>query len=301
VAFLKRVICLTFIFGFASSCRNESTSTNTVKVPYGWSSGNVKANGISLHYYRTGNGSLPPLVLSHGFTDNGLCWTDLAHALEKEYDVIMYDLRGHGLSDAPATGYSIQNHVLDMVGLIHALKLERPVIIGHSLGGCISAALAAQYPDIPQKVVLIDPPGLTKPLTGNVEDSNRTESRFKNDIDYLKGLSRTDLLKEVVKRHPGISKENRMHWADAKMQMKPQIIESVVNLPLLESYLPKITVPTLILKADADENTRKMEIDAVSTLPNVKIFHVKGAGHLVHMERLEATLAVLHDFLGDSK
>ena len=69
-----------------------------------WHSGDVEANGIRLHYTRTG-GTKPPLVLAHGLTDDGLCWTPVAEALEAEYDVIMVDARGHGQSDAPETGY----------------------------------------------------------------------------------------------------------------------------------------------------------------------------------------------------
>lgn len=57
-----------------------------------WLSGDVIANGIRIHYYRTG-GDKPPLVLSHGATDNGLCWVRLTRALESEYDVIMPDAR----------------------------------------------------------------------------------------------------------------------------------------------------------------------------------------------------------------
>lgn len=298
---LKRVVCLTLIFGFTSYCYGQSTDTNTVKLPDGWTSGDVKANGITLHYYRTGNGSLPPMVLVHGYTDNGLCWTDLALAMEKKYDCIMYDLRGHGLSDAPATGYSIEDNVSDIVGLIKALKLSKPVIIGHSLGGSIAAVVAAQYPDIPQKVILIDPPGLLKPLFETSEDMNRARIRFKKDIDYVKGLSREELIKEAAKRHPAISQAARGRWADSKMQIKPQILDSVLTIPPLKSYLPKITVPTLILKADANDAVRKTEIDAVSAQPNIKIVHIKGAGHLVHLERPDESLVVLNDFLGDSK
>jgi N-formylmaleamate deformylase len=298
---LKRSICLALVFGFTSYCYSQLTDSNTPKAPYGWSSGYVKANGIMLHYYRTGNGTLPPMVLSHGYTDNGLCWTDLAHALEKKYDVIMYDLRGHGLSDAPATGYDINDHVSDIVGLIKALKLKHPVIIGHSLGGSIVAVVAAQYPDIPLKAVLIDPPGLVRPMFESSEDLNRAKSRFKKDIDYLKGLSREELIKEAGKRHPAISEQARARWADAKMQMKPQILDSVLTLPPLKLYLSKDTIPTLILKADANDTTRKMEVDAVSKQPNIRVYHVKGAGHLVHLERPDETLAVLNEFLEDSK
>ncbi|MGD0571571.1 MAG: alpha/beta hydrolase [Sedimentisphaerales bacterium] len=297
----KCVICLTLIFGVASSCYSQSADTNTVKLPNGWTSGDVKANGITLHYYRTGNGSLPPMVLSHGYTDNGLCWTDLALAMEKKYDVIMYDLRGHGLSDAPPTGYTIENNVSDIVGLIHALKLSNPVIIGHSLGGSITAIVAAQYPDIPLKVVLIDPPGLVNPMFPTSEDMNRARTYFKKDIDYVKSLSRDALIKEAGRRHPAISQAARGRWADSKMQFKPQILDSVLTIPPLKPYLPKITVPTLILKADANDAVKKTEIDAVSAYPNIKIHHVKGAGHLVHLERPEESLAVLNDFLDDSK
>ena len=52
-----------------------------------WQSGDVTANGIKVHYTRTG-GDKPPLVLNHGATDNGLCWTPVATALEAEYDVV---------------------------------------------------------------------------------------------------------------------------------------------------------------------------------------------------------------------
>jgi len=301
MAIMKRVVCLALVFGFTSICYSQSTDTNAPKLPYGWTSGDVKANGITLHYYRTGNGSLPPMVLSHGYTDNGLCWTDLAHAMEGKYDVIMYDLRGHGLSDAPAAGYDINDNVSDIVGLIKALKLEHPVIIGHSLGGSIAAVVAAKYPDIPKKAVLIDPPGLLNPLFEPGEAMNRARSWFTQDMNNLKGLSKDQLIKIAAQRHPAISQAARGRWADSKMQMKPQIIDSVLTIPPLKPYLPKITVPTLILKADANDTVRKMEIDAVSANPNIKIVHVKGTGHLVHLEKPEESLVVLNEFLEDSK
>jgi pimeloyl-ACP methyl ester carboxylesterase len=303
MAFEKYVTCLTLIFGVASFCYGQSADTNTAKLPDGWTSGDVKANGINLHYYRTGNGALPPMVLIHGYTDNGLCWTDLALALEKKYDIIMMDSRGHGLSEAPISGYGIKDYTSDVVGLIKGLKLEHPVIIGHSIGGCIVAALAADYPDIPQKVVMIDPPGLGKPWVANAKELNKAKQWFADDIKYQKGLSREQLIKEVSKRHPTISQAAKERWADSKIQMRihPQIVESVTAIAALPDYLPKVTVPALILKADANDAVRKMEIDAVSTMPNIKIVHIKGAGHLVHLEKPEESLAVLNEFLGDSK
>src|ERR671936_61945 len=105
-----------------------------------WFSGEVSANGIRMHYSRTG-GDTPPLVLAHGATDDGLCWTRLARALEPEYDVIMPDARGHGRSDAPPSGYSSADHAQDLAGLIRALGLATPAVGGHSMGAATTLEL----------------------------------------------------------------------------------------------------------------------------------------------------------------
>ena len=66
-----------------------------------WRSGDIVANGIRIHYTRTG-GDGPPLVLVHGMADSGLCWSRVAHVLEAEYDLIMPDARSHGRSERSA-------------------------------------------------------------------------------------------------------------------------------------------------------------------------------------------------------
>ena len=98
-----------------------------------WLAGDVHANGIKIHYVRTG-GAKPPIVLCHGATDNGLCWTPVARALEGEYDVIMPDSRWHGFSDGPAEGNSPDCQVEDLVGFVQVLGLAKPILMGHSMG-----------------------------------------------------------------------------------------------------------------------------------------------------------------------
>ena len=124
-----------------------------------WHSGFVEANGIRLHYTRTGAGALrakPPVVLAHGFTNSGLCWTPVAAALEADYDLIMVDARGHGQSDAPETGYTLAQMAGDLRGVIAGLGLRRPAVMGHSMGGGTTLALAGLYPDVPGAIILED-------------------------------------------------------------------------------------------------------------------------------------------------
>src|SRR5437899_905192 len=67
-------------------------------IPAHWSEGDIFANSICQHYYRTG-GEKPPLLLLHGFNEYGLTWLRVASELEHDYDIIMLDARGHGYSD----------------------------------------------------------------------------------------------------------------------------------------------------------------------------------------------------------
>src|SRR5215203_1888084 len=131
--------------------------------PAGWTDGYVAANGIRLHYWRTG-GAKPPLVMAHGSSDDALCWTNLARELTDRYDVIMFDARGHGLSDPPTAADPVDVQVEDLAGLIKALKLDKPVLMGHSMGSASVAWFAAKYPDVPRAVILEDP-ALVRPAT----------------------------------------------------------------------------------------------------------------------------------------
>ena len=124
--------------------------------PPAWTDGYVLANGIRIHYWRTG-GSKPPLVLAHGSSDDGLCWTNLAKELEARFDVIMFDARGHGLSDPPAAPDAADVQVEDLAGLIKELKLQKPILMGHSMGSASVAHFAATYPEVARAVILEDP------------------------------------------------------------------------------------------------------------------------------------------------
>src|SRR5215212_4610313 len=122
-----------------------------------WQTGYVETNRLRLHYTRTG-GDKPPIVLAHGVTDDGLCWSPVAEALAPEYDVIMVDARGHGRSDAPERGYVPADQAEDLAGVIAGLGLDRPAVLGHSMGAATALILAGTRPDLPEAILLGDPP-----------------------------------------------------------------------------------------------------------------------------------------------
>ncbi len=115
----------------------------------------IIADDITLHYVQWGEQG-KPIVCIHGLTANAFCFQSYADELATDHRVIAYDLRGRGDSDKLEEGYSIPIHAADLSALIEELELERPILIGHSLGALIGLYFAAHYPDKLSKLVLVD-------------------------------------------------------------------------------------------------------------------------------------------------
>src|SRR3954471_10365063 len=167
-----------------------------------WQSAEVQANGLHLHYTRTG-GDKPPLVLAHGFSDDGLCWTPLARALEGDYDVIMVDARGHGLSQAAEQDYGDLDLGHDLAGVITALGLRRPAVLGHSMGAATAMAMAGAHPDVPGVILLEDPPARWVTPPAGAPSDQPWRARIHDWITDLKSKTRAELIAAQHAATPG--------------------------------------------------------------------------------------------------
>lgn len=130
-----------------------------------WPMTEMLANGVRLHVQRLAppSGVRPSgktIVLLHGLIIDDLSsyYFTLANPLSAAgHDVIMYDLRGHGHSDRPLTGYSLDDGVADLDGLLTALDIRQPVhLVGNSYGGAIAMGMALQHPHRVADVTLIE-------------------------------------------------------------------------------------------------------------------------------------------------
>jgi pimeloyl-ACP methyl ester carboxylesterase len=116
----------------------------------------VEANGVVLAAKVWPGEAAGTVVAIHGLTANHTCWYPLAGAVAPRRRLIGYDLRGRGDSDKPASGYSLAIHDADLLGLLDHYRIERAVLMGHSLGAHIAVRFAAHHPDRVDRVVLVD-------------------------------------------------------------------------------------------------------------------------------------------------
>ncbi len=279
----------------------QDTSTHVSQPPAppaGWTDGYVIANGIRIHYWRTG-GNKPVLLMAHGSSDNGLCWTNLAKELVDDYDIILPDARGHGLSDPPRKSDSADAQAEDLAGLILALKLKKPILMGHSMGSSSVAWFSAKYPNIPGAVILEDPRLIPRP-SGNPRSSANAaaaQERRRAQILARNNTPYEALVAQCMKNTPQWGRSECEYWAPSKRLHHPDTaFRNRSGRPPMSELFVKITAPTLILKADAQGDERKKNEEVAKLLKKGKIVHVEGARHNVRRDQKARLLKALKGF-----
>lgn len=113
-------------------------------------------NSMAISYLQWSDRGMP-LLLLHGMADHALVWSSLGDYLSSNYQVIAPDLRGHGESGKPATGYHFQDYIGDLRALINHLGWRQAHILGHSWSAKIAAIWATQQPEVFKSLILVDP------------------------------------------------------------------------------------------------------------------------------------------------
>jgi len=268
-------------------------------------SASVRANGIQIHYYRaTPPGGGPALLFSHGLTDNGLCWGRTADALRQQFDVILPDTRGHGLSEKPDAGYSISERAADVAGLIDALGLERPIVFGHSMGGETVMAAAGLYPDKVGGAVLEDPAWFD---TANPDNTvSIDEATLRGWVDGLlqhQGLERAALADACRRDNPRWHADDVAAWVMARSQMSPQALTQILTSLRggWREHVRAAQCPILLITGDTRRGvivSPAMAAECAALWQRGQVVNIPGAGHNIRRERFGLYLRAVKEFLG---
>jgi pimeloyl-ACP methyl ester carboxylesterase len=262
--------------------------------------GTVSTNGVELHYERTGASGGPAVVLVHGITDIADVWRVTAQALAPRYDVVLYDARGHGSSSKPESGYTPADHSADLVGLIRGLGLERPRVLGHSMGASTAALAAATAPELISCLLLEDPPW-SLGAARSPEERRQFADAWRAEVAGHKGLGRAELIERCRERSPSWPEDELSAWADAKQRVSLEVFE-YVSAPQLdwEATVARITCPLLLITGDPARSaivTPEVARRVRELAPHAQVAQIDGAGHSIRREQRERYLAAVLDFL----
>jgi N-formylmaleamate deformylase len=277
-----------------------------------WTEGDVPVNGTNIHYYRMGERGKPPVVLLHGFTDMGLVWMRLATDLAPDYDLVMIDAIGHGQSGGPEHGFRTRA-VGDVLAVMDALGIDRPALVGHSMGAATAAGVAAEASDRLRGIALEDPPWRDESSTPIAENSATTAAGSRAALGgpewaewnrAFKSLSPEARRAQAAKERPDWPAIDTMYWADAKAQLSLDVLkERNAPRPPWRDIARAITCPVLLITADPERGaivTPAVAEEAAQLWRTGRIVHIPGAGHNIRREQYEPYRAAVTAFLNET-
>jgi pimeloyl-ACP methyl ester carboxylesterase len=275
-----------------------------------WPDGYITANGIEIHYYRTG-GDKPPVVINHGAGDDGLCWTRIAKVLQVDYDVILPDARGHGKSDSGVGDYSTEARLADLAALLQALDLDQPIIGGHSMGADTCLHFAAAYPERVRGVFLEDPPIIqpgdtfsARGRTINAEDVGKLMARMMLIFKLLPKFIGTPLARKMSPAYPD---DEIIPWIDSKRRVSFNFLNALPTMELHQmspfEAFKIVTAPIMLFIGDRDNMaivSQDAAQEAVKANDKVEVVHLEGASHDIRRTRFDGYMPALQAFLSSN-
>jgi non-heme chloroperoxidase len=258
--------------------------------------GEVKlSTGIRMHYAEQGLATADPIILLHGYSDSWFSYSQVLTPLARDARVYALDLRGHGSSDQPATGYRMRDLAADVVAFMDAKSIVRATVVGHSMGGLVAQQVALTAPKRVSRLVLVGSPAQIANINGFAEFekavmglTDPVPESFAREFQL--STIHAPLSDAFVDR--AVSESLRLTarvWRELMTGMKetPRAVA-----------LGRSGIPVLVLRGDKDTIVPSTEDDALVTMVRATTRKsYPNTGHALHWERPAAFARDVLEFI----
>lgn len=257
----------------------------------------IRVNDIEINFERSGATDGPTVVLSHSLAASLGMWDPQMEMLNSHFQVVRYDMRGHGLSEASDGDYTLDLLASDVIGLLDRLDLDRVHFVGLSIGGMIGQCLALNYAERLKSLVLCDTAAVMP---------KEAHPMFIERMEKVRQKGMAALGEETLQRW----------FTAAYLERKPPIVEriqaqisatlpagfigcghAILNFDYLER-LSEIKLPTLIIVGADDPGTPVEASEAIQArIAGSKLTVLESAAHLSNVEQADQFNETLMAFL----
>lgn len=253
---------------------------------------------LATHEWQPAPGGPPPrlAVLVHGVTGWHRTWWRVGPALaERGWRVVAVDLRGHGRSPRIAGHTTVPEMSDDLAATIEALGTAADALIGHSLGGAVSAELGFTRPDLVRRLVLEDPPAITR--ADDVAWQESLDREMRAAVDDPEG----EVRRELAANPAWLEEDARQDVEGRRLADRQGLLATFrreTGARVLE-LAPLLAIPALYLLASEErsaipaEPRRRLE----ALLPSTACLVALDVGHTIHRDRFDDWMAVVTDWL----
>lgn len=251
-------------------------------------------SGITLRYTEQGRANRPAVVLIHGYSDSWFSWSRILPLLPSAVHVIVPDLRGHGDSDRPRSGYGMRQLALDVLELMDVKGIERATVVGHSLGGLVAQQVALAAPERVERLVLVS--------TGASIHDIAVLADLRSAIDGLTDPVPQDFIREFQEStvFAPVPPEfmDRIVAESSKLPARVwhELLKGMLDMPRTTD-LRTIQAPALIVWGENDAIFTRAQQDELVTLTRGTLRVYAATGHAPHWERPDEFARDLLGFL----
>lgn len=253
------------------------------------------ANQTSINYEITGSG--PPLLLLHGLGSSGRDWEEQVDRFSDDHTVLTIDFRGHGQSAKPAGPYGIPLFASDVGFLLGEIDLGPVVVVGISLGGMVGFQLAADHPELVERLVAVNALQAFELETAG----QKIQVQLRKMIVRFMGMEK---MGEVLagRLFPDEDMEEQRatmieRWAENDKRAYRDSFQAILDWEGVTEAMSQFEKPILIVASDQDYVTVEAKRPFVDAMPSARMVVIENAHHAVPVERPEQFNAVLEEFL----
>jgi pimeloyl-ACP methyl ester carboxylesterase len=257
----------------------------------------VEVDGLRVGYERAGQG--PPVVLLHGYVGDGATtWRGQLDALSDQFTVVAWDMPGAGRSSDPPESFGLEGYADCLAGFIGRLGLERPHVVGLSLGGAVALELYRRHPRVPATLVLASAyAGWGGSLPADVGSQRLRQALALSELSGEEFVG--TLLPTMFSE--GTAPEAVAAFGASMVGFHPAGFRAMARASAgnVREVLGRIEVPTLLVYGDKDVRAgMAVAEDLHAAIPGSRLVVLPGVGHVCNIEAPDEFNRVVRDFLG---
>jgi 3-oxoadipate enol-lactonase len=256
----------------------------------------VKANGITFNCQVEGKQGAPWVMLSNSLATDLSMWDAQAAALANSFQVLRYDQRGHGRTEAPVGRYTFDLLIQDAVALLDALSIPRANFVGLSMGGVTGMGLAQRHGDRLDRVVICDAPCASTPATA---------AQWEERIAIAQKEGMEPLVEVTVGRWfpPEVVKANPPYLDRVREMIRTTPVNGFIGCAAaladhdLRSGANTVKKPVLFIVGEKDGTTPAIMRQMHQAVAGSQFVELPGAGHISNLDQPEMFTRSARDFL----
>jgi non-heme chloroperoxidase len=241
------------------------------------------STGIKMHYAEQGEARGEPIILLHGYSDSWFSFSRVLTPLSREARVYALDLRGHGKTDKPTSGYQMRDLAADVIAFMDAKGIVRATVVGHSMGSLVAQQVALAVPKRVSHLVLVGAPPTGRHLVG-WEDLAQAVAVLPDPIP--EAFAREFQVSTV---HTPVGDEFMNRAVSESLRLPARVwreLAAGMEVTKLEPALGRAHIPILILRGEKDAYVTGAATDSFAVMVNAKARkEYPNTGHALHWER----------------